>query len=159
MILLVALDEVGQISGRKQDRVALAVGARDLALEVAVEPEIATEQPRIAVADPVELDAANGGCPRARTGRDAEIVVGAEREPRLVFDLECGAWETVYDQRNVRRLPAKPICQFHEFIHATHLPHFRSDNSREAQRVREMAALSSASIDEGCPVRRANRSS
>jgi len=45
--------EIGQISGREQDRVALAVGARDLAFKLAVEREIAAEQPRIAVADAI----------------------------------------------------------------------------------------------------------
>jgi hypothetical protein len=45
-----------QISGREQDRVALAVGARDLAFKLAVEREIAAEQPRIAVADTIGLE-------------------------------------------------------------------------------------------------------
>jgi hypothetical protein len=78
MILLVALDEVGQISGRKQDRVALAVSACELLFELSVECEIAAEQPRIAVADPVGFNAANSGCFCARARGDCKIVVGAE---------------------------------------------------------------------------------
>src|SRR5262249_17879366 len=52
--------EVGQISGRKQYRVALAVGARNLAFKFAVEPQIAAEQTRIAVADPIGFNTTDG---------------------------------------------------------------------------------------------------
>src|SRR5258708_24852978 len=59
--------EIGQISRREQERVALAFGARDLAFDFTVEREVAAEQPRIAVADAVCFDAAKGGDPHART--------------------------------------------------------------------------------------------
>src|SRR5260370_30970060 len=53
--------EIGQISGREQDRLALAVGARDLAFKLAVAREIAAEQPRTALTEPLGL-VAGGGC-------------------------------------------------------------------------------------------------
>src|SRR6202163_2867229 len=105
---------------------ALAVGSGDLALELAVKRKIAAEQPGIAVADAVGLDAANGGGLHARAGGYAEIVVGAERDPLGVLHLECRGRETVHHRRIVRRTPAEPIRQLHEFIHTTHPSHIRS---------------------------------
>src|SRR6478609_5168202 len=53
--------DIGQVSSRKQDRVVLPDDARELAFDLAVESEVATEQPGIAVADAVGLDAARRG--------------------------------------------------------------------------------------------------
>ena len=96
---------------------ALAVGAGDLALELAVERQITAEQAGIAVADAVGLDAANGGSLHAWAGGNAQIVVGAERDLLCVLHLEGRARKAVHHQRLVRRTPTEPICQLHKFIH------------------------------------------
>src|ERR1700730_2991297 len=110
--------EISQISRREQDRVALAFGASDLALELAIEREVASEQPRIAVADAIGFDAANGGSPHARTCCNSQIVVGAERDVLPIFPPERQRWKTVYTHRLARRTPPAPICQLCKLIHA-----------------------------------------
>ena len=109
--------EIGQISGGKQDRMALAFGTRDLAFEFTVEREVAAEQPRIAVADTVCFDAANGGGSHARTCCESQIVVGTERHVLSIFHLERRDRKAVDDQTIARRPPPEPIRQLYKFIH------------------------------------------
>src|SRR5580704_826005 len=111
--------DIGQISGCEQDAMALAVGARKLAFELAVECKIAAEQPRIAVADAMSFDAANGRGLHAWACCDSEIVVGAERDLRSALHHEIRARETIHHDRFVRCFPSEPVRHLYIFMHAT----------------------------------------
>src|SRR6202022_3681300 len=91
-------------SRREQDRVALAFGASDLAFELAIEREVASEQPRIAVADAIGFDAANGGSPHARTFCNSQIVFGAEQDGLRFFppDARGGRLASIPRPRGAR---------------------------------------------------------
>jgi hypothetical protein len=101
--------DIREVSGREQDGVTLAVGACDLALQFAIEREIAAKQPRVAVADAMRADAAPRGRLQARACRDTEIVVGAERDLQSLFRMKSRVGKAIDHHRLVRRAPSEPI--------------------------------------------------